>query len=138
MAWLTQTQPHSHREHRGLRNRALGVNLAAELAEDHSELAGAILDQPLQNPMASVFNDPRSRLVPAHWLVKDRYDLAAASGSLRIPSLWLFAKSKVTSTTQLPEAYRVATAKKASVWLVTPAETDPEFADSLRRWIDDL
>jgi pimeloyl-ACP methyl ester carboxylesterase len=59
----------------------LGANLAAELAADHSELAGLVLDRARQDPMAQVFSDGRSRLVPAHWMVKDRYDLSAASAS---------------------------------------------------------
>src|ERR1700722_10468662 len=83
----------------------LGASLAAELAADHSELAGIILDQPLQNALAPLFNDSRSRLVPAHWLIKDRYDLSAAAASLRIPSLWLFTQPKQTQSAQTPAAY---------------------------------
>ena len=59
----------------------LGANLAAELAADHSEIAGVILDNPQQEPLAPIFQDSRSRLVPSHWLVSDSYDLTSAAAS---------------------------------------------------------
>jgi pimeloyl-ACP methyl ester carboxylesterase len=117
----------------------LGANLAAELAADHSELAGVVLDQPELHPLTNIFNDSRSRLVPAHWLVKDRYDLSAITTSLRIPSLWLFAESAQDQPrVQIPEAYQGASGKKTSVWLNAPLTTDPHFATSVKRWLDDL
>ncbi|WP_263355311.1 alpha/beta hydrolase [Acidicapsa acidisoli] len=112
----------------------LGANLAAELAADHSELAGVILDQPIQNPMAPVFNDSRSRLVPAHWLVHDRFDLSTAALSLRVPSLWLMAKQQ----DQTPAAYQAVPANKTAVWLIPPTTADAHFAEALQRWLDDL
>ena len=66
----------------------LGANLALEFAATHPDLAGAILDQPLEAPMTAVFNDPRAALVPAHLLDRDRYDANAAAASLRVPVLW--------------------------------------------------
>jgi uncharacterized protein len=137
VTWLGQTR-HIPVQSIVVYGSSLGANLAAELATDHSELAGVILDQPLTDAIAPVFNDPRSRLVPAHWLVKDRYDLISAASSLHTPSLWLFAKSIVTPSTQAPSAYQAVTAKKASVWLSTPTYADPNFAGSLRQWLDDL
>jgi hypothetical protein len=117
----------------------LGANLAAELAADHSELAGILLDQPLQDPLAAIFNDSRSHLVPAHWLVKDRYDLSAAAASLRISSLWLFAQSNQGSPkAQKNSAYQSDPSKKTAVWLNAPTTSDPHFAEILHRWLDDL
>ena len=141
LIWLTQT--HNIPNNKIIvYGTGLGATLAAEVAAEplteHTMLAGAILDQPQQNAMAPVFNDPRSRLVPARLLVRDRYDLAAAANSLRTPSLWLFPKSKVTPSTQLPAAYQAVAAKKAAVWLGSPAEADPDFYGSLRRWLDEL
>jgi pimeloyl-ACP methyl ester carboxylesterase len=137
LTWLTLTRQIPARSIVIYGSR-LGADLAAELATDHSEVAGTILDGPPQDALAPVFGDSRSRLVPAHWLVKDRYDLAAAAGSLRIPSLWLLAKSKVTPSTQAPAAYRAVVAKKATAWLSAPAEADTDFTESLRRWLGDL
>lgn len=117
----------------------LGANLAVELASEpssvHSPLAGILLDQPQQNPTAILFNDPRSRLVPAHWLVADRYDLTAAAQKLQIPSLWLFAESIQISA---PEGYQSTPTQKSSAWLKAPITADPNFAPTLRRWLDEL
>ena len=112
----------------------LGANLAAELAADHSELAGLILDQPLQNALAPVFNDPRSHLVPAHRLVKDRYDLTAAARSLRIPSLWLLPSGESAT----PPAYNTEEIQKTLAWLNPPIFTDRHFPETIHRWLDDL
>jgi pimeloyl-ACP methyl ester carboxylesterase len=114
----------------------LGANLAAELAADHSEVAGVILDQPLQDATAVIFNDPRSKLVPAHWMVKDRYDLTAAATSLHIPSLWLL--NQPASNQASPEAYKAVPTQKASAWLRPPVTADPHFDQTLKRWLDDL
>jgi uncharacterized protein len=117
----------------------LGANLAAELAADHSELAGIILDQPLQDAMAPVFNDPRSRLVPAHWLVHDlihdRYDLTAAAQSIKIPSLWLLETNQPAAN---PQAYELVPAQKTRVWLKAPISTDSHSTQAIQRWLDDL
>jgi len=116
----------------------LGANLAAELAADHSELAGVILDQPLQNPIAPVLRDSRSRLVPAHLLVGDRYDLTGAATKLRVPSLWLFDEPLPKEPGTPPEAYKSVQTNKTLAWLNRPALTDPHFGETLRRWLDDL
>ena len=120
----------------------IGANLAAELAAEpasvHSKLAGVILDQPLQNATATIFSDPRSHLVPAHWLVQDRYDLTAAASKLQIPSLWLFSESKLDRLAPAREAYEATPSQKSSVWLTFPVATDPHLDETLRRWLDDL
>jgi pimeloyl-ACP methyl ester carboxylesterase len=123
----------------------LGANLAAELAADHSELAGVILDYPSEDPLAPIFNDPRSQLVPAHSLVKDRYDLTAAARSLRIPSLWLLPQAKDTSLdksklwiTPVGPAYGFVPGPKMVVWIAQPAIADAHFAETIHRWLDDL
>jgi len=116
----------------------LGANLAAELAADHNELAGLILDQPLQAPMKPVFDDSRSRLVPAHWLVTDQYDLNAAAARLQIPSLWLMSQPAAEQPSASLDAYSATRARKSQSWLGQPAVTDPKFAETLRRWLDEL
>ena len=116
----------------------LGANLAGELAAAHSDLAGVILDQPLQDPMKPVFTDPRSRLVPAHWLIQDRYDLSASSASLHIPSIWLLTKPDPAQPAKMPAAYQDVSAKKSTVWLESPTYADPNFQETIRRLIDDL
>ena len=56
--------------------QGLGANLAAELAEWHyakiaAGLAGMVLDRPAADGASPIFADPRSRMVPARWLVKE-------------------------------------------------------------------
>ena len=120
---------------------SLAADLAVEPASDHSKLAGVILDQPSGEIMAPVFNDSRSRLVPVHWLVKDRYDLYASTGALDLPSLWLLPQSRVRNPspkTEASDAYTRAHGQKSAAWLKPPIAADPHFAETLRRWLDDL
>jgi len=120
----------------------LGANLAAELASEpasiHSQLGGVVLHQPSDQIMAPVFNDPRSHIVPAHWLVKDRYDLTAAAAKLQIPSLWLFSESRSGQSSPASNSYRATPTQKSCAWLKPPIVTDPHFAETLGRWLDDL
>jgi uncharacterized protein len=145
----------------------LGANLAAELAADHSELAGVILDQPSTHTLDPLWNDGRSRLVPAHWIVDDRYDLFGPARRLKLPSLWLLPKlmsnnvgnignaaadnsvdlygsvgpersSQKQSSTTSDDAYHRTPGRKDVAWLTQPAAGDPHFAEILRRWLDDL
>lgn len=117
---------------------SLGANVAAELAANHSELAGAILSEPLQDAMATVFRDSRSRLVPAHWLVGDRYDLTAAATQLRIPSLWMVDQPRPNENGAPPEAYKSVQINKTLTWLNPPIPADPHFDETLNRWLGDL
>ena len=71
----------------------LGANLACEIGAAHPELAGVVLDGPLVSPEDAVFRDPRARLVPAHWLVRDRWNWSSCRERLRIPSLWFVRNS---------------------------------------------
>ncbi len=67
----------------------LGANLALEIAAARPDLAGVVLQSPLDAPVNVIFNDSRAKLIPARLLVRDRYDLNAPATKLRIPSLWL-------------------------------------------------
>lgn len=116
----------------------LGANVAAELAADHNELGGIILDQPQQVPMRPVFEDSRSRLVPAHWLVTDQYDLDAAAGRLRIPSLWLMRLPTTAAAREATAAYDKTPARKSLVWLMQSTASESNLDGILRRWLDDL
>jgi len=137
--------------------KSLGANLALEFAAAHPELAGTILDEPLNAPMSTVFNDPRSALVPARLLVRDRYNADAAASALRVPALWfkvptLFIQlmpapamsQSATSPAATPQAYSRITARKTIVSPATHDGTphDPVLAAqrsaALTRWLDDL
>jgi uncharacterized protein len=135
----------------------LGANLAAELAADHSELAGVILDQPSADATEPIFHDPRSRLVPAHLLVSDRYNLFDPVARLQIRSLWILPQTKAQGSHSKngADSYEVADAQtawnapatdaytkvpghKMAEWLTQPTVADPHFPEALKRWLDDL
>ena len=104
----------------------LGANLATELAAAHSELAGVVLNQPVDHPVKAIFDDPRARLVPARLLVRDRYDLDDAAEKLRIPSLWLTDKSRAVE-----RGFEKATGKKEH-------GQSGNVGDELRSWLGSL
>jgi pimeloyl-ACP methyl ester carboxylesterase len=137
LTWMTLTR-HIQPANILVYGSGLGANLAAELAADHSEIAGLILDDPKQEPLAPIFKDSRSRLVPAHWLVSDRYDLSATAKRLQVPSLWLMPRPHLPQTPTLPTAYQADRSRKSAAWLADPSESDAHFHETLKRWIDDL
>ncbi|MGH9600293.1 MAG: alpha/beta hydrolase [Terracidiphilus sp.] len=119
----------------------LGANLALEAAAAHPELAGVMLNSPLEAPLNSVFLDPRSQLVPAHLLVRDRYSLEKPAARLRIPSLWFVAAQTTpqrSAAGQAPKAYDEVTSPKILVWLTDSPDRQKSYADALSRWLDGL
>ncbi|HUD12438.1 MAG TPA: alpha/beta fold hydrolase [Terracidiphilus sp.] len=120
---------------------ALGANLALEIAAARPELAGVVLESPLASPVDAIFRDPRSRLVPAHLLVRDRFDADQAATALRIPSLWLLAPSGAKGAldpSEHPSGYDRITARKTLVWLTPSDVLDEHFTNEYSRWLDDL
>jgi pimeloyl-ACP methyl ester carboxylesterase len=94
----------------------LGANLALEIAAAHPELGGVVLDSPLPAPLDPVFNDPRARLVPAHLLFHDRYQMQKPAKQLRVPSLWILAassQSDAASDRALIHSYSAVSAPKS-------------------------
>ncbi len=118
----------------------LGANLALEVAAAHPELAGVVVESPTAEPLNPIFNDPRARLVPAHLLVGDRYDLNVPAAALRIPLLWLERAAPPASggSQHDPEAYERVAVKKMLVWLSSPGDADKQEKDALARWLDEL
>lgn len=117
----------------------LGANLALEVAAVHPDLAGVVLQDPVQSPTDAVFGDPRARLVPAHLLFRDRWDLLAASSRLHIPSLW-FEKpaAQPRARQRTNEAYEEISARKVRVWLADSPDAMNNHADAVARWVDNL
>ncbi len=118
----------------------LGANLALEVAAEHPELAGVVLDAPIDAPMNAIFNDARARMVPAGLLVSDRYDLDAPAAALRIPLLWFEhgVPAEQTGSTQEPEAYQRVGAHKMIVWMNPSEDAAKQYEDALSRWLGDL
>jgi pimeloyl-ACP methyl ester carboxylesterase len=119
---------------------ALGANLALEEAAAHPELAGVIVESPLADPAHAIFSDARARMVPAHLLVRDCYDLNAAAANVRVPVLWFGwdERSKAGVVPREPEAYGRIAGRKMLVWLSPAKRIDMEIVDALARWLDEL
>ena len=115
----------------------LGANLALEVAAGHPELAGVVVDSPVDDPAIAMFNDARARLVPARLLVRDRYDMDAAAGALRIPLLW-FERADTAGARQEPETYKKVAPRKMLVWLNPAVDVNKEAADAMGSWLDGL
>lgn len=139
LKYLSETR-HVDRGTIVLDGEGLGANLALEVAAAHPELAGVVLDSPLEDPMAEIFHDARARLVPARLLVRDRYNLNAPATALRIPSLWFerIGQPAKTGSQHEPEACQKVAAHKMLVWLNSSAGAGNQFPDALSRWLDDL
>jgi uncharacterized protein len=135
LGYLTQTR-HIDPRTIVLYGNQLGANLALEVAAAHPELGGVVLESPLEDPMSAIFNDPRSRLLPAHVLVRDHFDLDAAAAALRIPSLWLSqakANDGADTADTLPAFGKVSAPKQAA-----KSNSSMDFDDALMRWLDGL
>lgn len=118
----------------------LGADLGLEFAAAHSELAGVVVESPIEDPVNRIFTDGRASLVPAHLLVHDRYDLTGAASALHIPSLWFlpFPQSGSNGPAENPEVFQKVSARKMFVWLPPGKTTTKNFSDELSRWLDDL
>lgn len=117
----------------------LGANLALQVASMHPNLAGVFLDQPRAHPMQPIFSDPRARLVPAHALVFDRFDLDNPASELRIPALWIESQPAASARPQqAPAAYQLITARKTLLWLDPRQDSARDMQAALSRWLDDL
>jgi len=123
-----------------LDGKNLGANLALEVGAQHPELAGVVLEQPLDAPVNAIFNDPRAHLVPAHLLVTDRFESTQPAAALRLPSLWFLQippKNSGRSPTN-PAAFPPVTAPKMLVWLTPSDRPANDLETALSRWLDDL
>jgi len=120
--------------------RDLGANLAAETAAARPDLAGVILEQPLESPTNAIFNDPRAHLVPARLLVRERWDTVTAASNLLIPSLWFYRTPERTAATppDAPPAYRKVPARKMLVWLTGSQDDPKQFNAAASEWLDQL
>jgi uncharacterized protein len=111
----------------------LGANLALQVAAAHPELAGVVLEYPIEAPADAIFRDSRARLVPARALVSDRWDSGVAAANLRIPSLWFYREAN-----QRHDAFDRVTSRKVIVSFNRPETEERDYADALGRWLDDL
>jgi len=123
-----------------LDGKDLGANLALAMAARHPELAGVVIDSPLEAPVDAIFLDPRARLVPAHALVGDRFDMNAPATALRIPSLWILPGSLEgrEGQAQTLELFGRVTAQKTLTRLTPSPSESKDLANSLSSWLKSL
>lgn len=119
--------------------QGLGADLAVQVAASHPNLAGVVLENPVPNPTSAIFSDRRARMVPAHWLVSDRWDLKAAAAQMQTPALWL---ETTLGPGQLPlpgrpAAFQQIPGPKSFVWMVSSANADKDFVRILDAWLRD-
>ena len=111
----------------------LGANLALEVAAEHPKLAGVIVDSPMADPMATIFDDGRARMVPAHLLVHDRYDLDRAASAVQIPVLWF----EPPMHDEESRAYAQVAAHKMFVSVDPARDVFKQKENALSRWLDE-
>lgn len=116
----------------------LGANLALEIGAAHPDLAGLILENPLESPASTIFNDPRAHLVPARLLVSDRWDTVSAASNLLIPSLWFYWSAGAGAEQDTPAAYQKTPARKMLVWLTDSPKEPAQFDAAMSSWLDQL
>ena len=118
--------------------RDLGANLALEVAAAKADLAGVILEQPLDAPTAAIFNDARAHLVPARLLVGDRWDTKTSAANLLISSLWFYWTPAGAGSDETSQAYQAVPARKTIVWLTSSREEPLQFNAALAAFLDQL
>jgi hypothetical protein len=118
----------------------LGANLALEVGAAHPELAGVVVRDPLDRPMDAIFGDARARLVPAHWLVEDRFDAEGAAGRLRVPCLWILTSPPRKKIVVLPDlaAYAKIATQKQLAWLDAAPRTEGDEVRVVAGWLGGL
>jgi len=121
--------------------RGLGANLAVEFAAAHPGLAGVVAEAPSPDATRPLFDDARARMVPAHWLARDRWDLAAAAAALHVPSLWFLPFPSQTNDgtpAHNPAFFEKISAPKMFVWLPPGRTTTANFSQEFSRWLNSL
>ncbi len=123
-----------------LYGQGLGANLALEFADAHKELAGVVVESPRPDATEPIFGDARAKLVPAHLLVRDRYDLNVAAKGLHIPALWIEfnAPHAGNENDEEPTAYGTIAGRKTLVWLNPAKNSKDDRTAAIKRWLDDL
>jgi hypothetical protein len=76
-------------------------------------------------------------MVPAHLMVRDRWDAEMAADKLILPSLWV-SKEGPKERNAPPAGYSRITAGKTLFWLDSSPGQKQAKADMLARWLDDL
>lgn len=129
LAFLTSTK-HLPPRDIVLYGSGLGASLAVRLASAHHDIPALILDTPDGDFADRAGADPRSRLIPSHWLFTQTFPLAAPLHTLATPKLLI----SYTAASQPPVALSRAADPKMTVELTSP--TDPALLTAITRFLD--
>lgn len=105
----------------------VGASLAMNLAETQPSVQALVLDDPDTEVMERVGKDPRVRLLPVRWLLKDRFEVFPALSSLRKPKLIV---------TRGTESRKIFGAADPKMMVAMPSFDAVEFAGAMRRFLD--
>ena len=105
----------------------VGASLAMRLAEKQTAVQALVLDDPDTKVMERVAADPRVRLLPVRWLLKDRFEIFPALSSLRKPKLIV---------TRGMESRAILGVAAPKMTLALPIFDPAEFAVAMRRFLD--
>jgi pimeloyl-ACP methyl ester carboxylesterase len=103
----------------------VGASLAAHLAADHPAIPAIVLDSPGPDPLATVLDDPRTKFLPVHWLLHDRFPLAEPLTTLKTPKLLLL-------PTKDAQRFSGTAAPKMTVY----DQSSQQYGQALTRFLD--
>lgn len=107
----------------------VGASLATQLALSHPEIPAVILDSPYADLLPVARRDPRTRLIPAMLLFRERFPLAEPLANLHIPKLL------ITKSDTPYGAFSAAPDPKITVELT--AAPGPQFEQTVTRFLDE-
>lgn len=120
--------------------RDLGADLALQIAARHQSLAGLVIISPVPSAASLIFRDPRARLVPARFLIGDRWELLSSATDVKVPVLW-FEWTVEPGEHPLPERPEIFSHIKSPhnfVWLIPTRDPEGTFSGSISAWLNDL
>jgi pimeloyl-ACP methyl ester carboxylesterase len=104
----------------------VGASLAAALVQQHPQIQALILESPQTDLMATVAQDPRTRLIPLHLLFHNNFSLADRLHMLATPKLLL------SYGLAAPPVFRNAADPKITVEFMKPSASD--YAQAISRF----
>jgi uncharacterized protein len=105
----------------------LGAGLATHLAATHLAIPALILDSPAADPLDIALNDPRTKLLPVHYLFHDRFPLAEPLATLKTPKLLLSPGTKNPAFTG---------AANPKITIELPTSSTALYTQSIARFLD--
>ncbi len=111
--------------------RGLGAAIAVNLCARHARIAALLLEDPAGDVTEDIANDKRTRLLPVHLLLHERFALAAPLAQLSTPKLLI-----TTTGSGSPPAFARAAADPKMTVELAPNDA-AAYQTSLRRFLDE-